>query len=180
MKKIIYLLPLMAVVCSCSHKTSSSVDSSVVAGYSSTTVPADLNGEKPVREPEMKTVRPEGMIPYATAFRMSGDYADNVAVTLNADGSLLYFPDPKDITADSRPVSLGNGWWLNNQGLGPNSVFTTYTFADYAELPAVPTIEQLKNSILPGAKVTQFIQLPYSIRDASDHIAEIKEYLKDK
>ena len=179
MKKIIYLLPLMAVVCSCSHKTSSSVDSSVVAGYSSTTVPADLNGEKPVREPEMKTVRPEGMIPYATAFRMSGDYADNVAVTLNADGSLLYFPDPKDITADSRPVSLGNGWWLNNQGLGPNSVFTTYTFADYAELPAVPDTQQLLKAVIPGAKVTQMVELPYRLGETEGNIDAIKEYLKN-
>lgn len=166
---------------SCSHKSTYIVkESSASGGYVRN---SDKFGEPttlPMNPPLKIMDVPSSAMPKATAFRMSGDYADNVAITVGSNGNLQYFPDPKDITADSKPINLGNGWWLNRQGIGYNSVFTKYTFAEYAELPAVPTIEQLKNSILPGAKVTQFIQLPYSIGDASDHIAEIKEYLKDK
>ena len=119
-----------------------------------------------------------GYLPNATAFRMSGNYANNVAITLTDDGQLLYFPDPTDITADSEPVSLGEGWWLNNQGLGPNSVFTHYTFAEYASLPEVPSPEQLKLSVIPGAKVTDFMELPIKIGEANNNIEEVKEFVK--
>ncbi len=103
----------------------------------------------------IRSAKPVGMRPKPTAFRMSGDYADNVAVTLDAQGNLTYFPDPRDITADSKPVPLGDGWWLNRQGLSGNSVFTRYTFEEYSKLKQVPSIKELKASIIPGAKVTQ-------------------------
>lgn len=120
------------------------------------------------------------VVPNATAFRMSGDYGNNVAVTLTPGGELQYFPAPSDITAYSEPISLGDGWWLNCQGLGPNSVFTKYTFAEYASLPQVPTPTQLKQAIIPGAKVTQFIELPMKLNDAVENLDAVKSYLKNK
>ena len=121
-----------------------------------------------------------GMRPNATAFRMSGDYSKNVAVTLAPNGDLLYFPDPTDITADSQPIYLGEGWWLNRQGFGANSAFTKYTFAEYAELPRVPSVEQLKNSIIPGAKVTEFVELPIKLDDAIQDPAAAAALLKNQ
>lgn len=173
---------LALVAGACSRKTTNTdSDSSVVMGYKTE---KDLNG-KPTTLPMKEKVRvmdvPKvNQLPPATAFRMNGEYQDNVAITINPEGVLIYFPDPKDITADSRPIELGDGWWLNCQGLSPNSVFTKYTFPEYAELPAVPTVQQLKNSVIPGSGVTQFIELPYTISQAAEHIPEIKEYLKDK
>lgn len=118
--------------------------------------------------------------PNATAFRMNGDYSKNVGVTLSPSGELIYFPAPTDITAYSEPISLGDGWWLNCQGIGPNSVFTKFTFAEYAALPEVPSPQQIKKDLLPGAKVTQFIELPMKLNDAVDHLDVVKEYLKNK
>lgn len=106
------------------------------------------------------------VVPDATVFRMSGDYAGNVAVTLNADGSLQYYPAPSDITPESAPYDLGNGWWLNRQGLSGNSVFTKWTFAEYAALPVVPTHEEIKAAVIPGARVTSFYRVPVSQSDA--------------
>lgn len=119
----------------------------------------------------------QSFLPNATAFRMSGDYSNNVAVTLSADGELLYFPSPSDITADSKPIKLDDGWWLNCQGLGPNSVFTKYTFAEYASLDVVPTPEQLKMDIIPGAKVTDFIELPMKQGEAISDLNAVKAYV---
>lgn len=104
--------------------------------------------------------QPVGMLPKPTAFRMSGDYSDNVAITLDSQGNLVYFPDPRDISADSKPTPLGDGWWLNRQGLSGNSVFTRYTFEEYSKLEHVPSIKELKAAIIPGAKVTQIRVLP--------------------
>ena len=119
------------------------------------------------------------MIPKASAFRMSGDYADKVAVSVDAQGNLTYFPAPSDISPVSAPVSLADGWWLNRQGIGSNSVFTKYTFEEYAALPNVPSVAELKAAIIPGARVTEVISLPFTIGEASDSIPAINEFIKN-
>lgn len=98
--------------------------------------------------------KPVSMLPKPTAFKMSGDYSNNVAITLNA-GKIVYFPAPSDISENSKPTPLGDGWWLNRQGISANSVFTKYTFEEYSKLKQVPSIEELKASIIPGARVTE-------------------------
>lgn len=169
MRKFICLVSSALLLAACSHKN---------------TV-ADTSANTPVTYPtyEKVPVKPRGgdtnmSIPNATAFRMSGDYANNVAVTLNDNGELLYFPAPTDITADSAPVELGDGWWLNCQGLAPNSVFTNYTFAEYAELPETPSPSQIKSHIIPGAKVVGFVELPMKLNEALDNISEAKQAVK--
>lgn len=121
----------------------------------------------------------QAFMPKATAFRMSGDYADNVAVTLNADGSLAYYPAPTDIMANSAPYNLGNGWWLNRQGLSANSVFTKWTFKEYENLKSVPTREEIKASIIPGARVVEMIQLPVNLSDAIANPSACKKYIPE-
>lgn len=121
----------------------------------------------------------EGMVLKATVFRMSGDYADNVAVTLDEAGNLAYFPAPSDVTSHSAPMLIGDGWWLNRQGLGANSVFTDYSFAQYASLQNVPTPEEIKAHIIPGAKVTEMMRLPIAAYDAMKMpAAELMQYIK--
>ncbi len=112
----------------------------------------------------------------ATLFKMSGDYANNVAVTLGPDGRLLYFPAPTDLTDESAPQEVGDGWWLNRQGLGASSVFTKYTFDEYRALKTVPTPEEIKAAIIPGACVTDFRQLVLPASEARG--LEPKELLK--
>lgn len=119
------------------------------------------------------------MIPKASAFRMSGDYADRVAVTLDGAGNLVYYPAPSDISAASRPTAIGEGWWLNRQGLGPGSVFTSWTFDEYRSLAKTPTPAEIKSAVIPGAVVTDFRRLPVSLTEASSlPAAELLRLLK--
>ena len=172
MPMIAFLLFFM----SCGHKH---VYTITTGNTQSVTINNNAKSINPTTEitPKVTGISPRN-IPSATAFRMSGDYTDNVGITIGKNGELTYFPDPKDITADSAPISLGNGWWLNRQGIGPNSVFLKYTFAEYAALPAVPSPNQLKIDVLPGAKVTEFIELPMNINEANDNIEAVKAYIK--
>lgn len=165
MKKLILILSVCMAVASCTHKTSAVEETAM----------SEVRPVKKVSAPRMGAA---AYLPNATAFRMSGDFSDNVAVTVGPDGELTYFPAPSDITADSAPIALGKGWWLNNQGIGPNSVFTKYTFAEYAALPETPSVTQLKEAIIPGAKVTEFIELPVKIGEAIRNIDEVKAYIK--
>lgn len=116
-------------------------------------------------------------IPNATVFKMSGDYADNVAVTLNPDGTLAYYPAPSDITVNSSPVALADGWYLNRQGLGSGSVFLTYTFEQYRNLPKAPSHEELLEAVIPGSSVTEFMTLPVSATEAFSNPEECLIYL---
>lgn len=157
MKKLLVVLPL-ALLAACAPKNNSMI-----------TVKADAPVEG------MPVV---GLMPKATAFRMTGDYADKVAVTFGADGRLVYYPAPSDISAASRPLDLGNGWWLNRQGLSANSVFTKWTFDEYAALKKTPSQEEIKAAVIPGARVSEMRQLPYTISEASSNLPAIREMLE--
>lgn len=184
MKKIIgfYIVSIMLVGCSHHSYIVKEGDDTVgskgvVLGYPKKIEEGKTEPQR-VRLPERGgDVKGLSYMPNATIFRMNGNYSNNVAVTLSPEGELTYFPAPSDITADSEPVEIGEGWWLNNQGLGPNSVFTKYTFAEYAALPEVPSVEQLKLSIIPGAKVTDFKELPVKLGEKIDPDI-VKDYLK--
>ncbi len=155
-KGMILALPLALALAGCSHKTQKTV--SVPAG----------TGETAQELPTvMKEGQPAAMMPKATAFRMTGDYADHVAVTIGDGGRLTYFPAPTDITANSAPLEIGDGWWLNRQGLGPGSVFTKWTFTEYRALKSVPTQDEIKTAIIPGACVSEFRRLDVTPNEAA-------------
>lgn len=185
MKRLLIIAGIAAMFASCTKHTyvvNSNDDSksrhSVTIGYPKNT---EEQRSGKVRLPELTGGTNESaFLPNATAFRMNGNYSNNVAITVSPSGELLYFPAPTDITADSEPIELGDGWWLNNQGLGPNSVFTKYTFAEYAALPEVPSVEQLKLSIIPNSKVTGFMELPMKIGEANSDLEAAKAYVKGR
>lgn len=105
--------------------------------------------------------------PKAVAYRMSGDYADNVPVTLAPDGTIISYPAPGDLTDRSAPLPLADGWWLDRRGISANSVFTRYTYGEYRALPVAPTPAELKASVIPGARVTVTLQLPMTVAEAT-------------
>lgn len=137
--------------------------------------------EKPVpTEIKMRMIGGGGnamAMPKATIFRMSGDYAGNVAVTLNPDGTLAYYPAVTDIMSNSAPYDLGDGWWLNRQGLSSNSVFTKWTFDEYRKLKSTPTREEIIEAIIPGAKVTAMQSIPINLSEAMRNPGQCREYL---
>lgn len=118
-------------------------------------------------------------MPKAVAYRMSGDYADNVAIALTPDGkSILSYPAPTDLRKDSAPLSLGDGWWLSRCGITQNSVFTTYTYAAYSALKQTPTPAELMKAVIPGARVTQIERLSMTPQEALADTAAVRAELR--
>ena len=182
MKKIFLLCLIIFSMVSCHRKLMNGTESGlIIEETDKTNFPKRL--ERPQKITDNRSLTGEeiqNFIPNATAFRMNGNYSNNIGVSIDSNGDLTYFPAPSDITADSEPVELTGGWWLNCQGLGPNSVFTKYTFAEYASFTTTPSPEQIKLEIIPGSRITDFIELPMKNNVALDNIDSIKEYLKDK
>lgn len=116
----------------------------------------------------------------ASVFKMNGDYANQVAVGVNSSGDLTYFPAPSDITQSSCPVEIGDGWWLNRQGIAKGYKFTRYTFSEYSSLKKTPSPEEILKAIIPGAEVTEFRMLDIPSSEAMERLTEIKEDLKIK
>lgn len=107
-------------------------------------------------------------LPKATVYQTNVDCAQNVAITIDpSTGQITYYPDPSDITPDSAPLQLDNGWLLARQGsAGTGTRFLRYTYTEYAALPKVPAIEELKAAIIPDARVTISQKLDITLAEA--------------
>lgn len=116
-------------------------------------------------------------LPRALAYRMSGNYASNVPVQLDADGNIVSYPAPADVRGQE-PVRLAAGWWLDRRGVSDRSVFTTYTYADYQKLTSAPSLAELKAAIIPGARVTRTVALPMSPSEALADTAAVNAFLQ--
>lgn len=117
--------------------------------------------------------------PKATAYRTNGNYSRNVMIRLAPDGSIAYYPAPGDITPASLPLAIADGWMLDRQGAASeNTAFLRYTYAQYAALPEAPALQQLKEAIIPGAKVIATMRLPWSVQEAAGDMTALKQYVK--
>lgn len=119
----------------------------------------------------------QAAIPRARVYRMNGDYADNVPVGTDGSGRIISYPAPTDVSAASRPMQLAGGWWLDRRGVGLHTVFTRFTYEEYAALPQSPSVAQLREAIIPGARVTAVEELPWTLREAVADTAAVNAWL---
>lgn len=164
--KILIFAAAASVLAACSHRSNPGVSGVASSASQPQVQPPMTVPPHAVQLPGQETGG-EAIVLKASAFKMSGDYANNVAVTLDDSGNLVYFPAVSDIRPGSKPTLIGEGWWLNRQGLGPNSVFTKWTFEEYMALPATPSPAEIKSAIIKGAEVTEFRQLPVPAAQAN-------------
>jgi len=92
--------------------------------------------------------------PYTSVivYKTKADYFDKVPITLSEDKSqIVSYPDPLDLTVGDQlalPIKLVNSFYLDKRGISLNTVFTNYTFKQYASLNKTPTLDELKQSII--------------------------------
>lgn len=117
-------------------------------------------------------------MPKAVIYRTNGDYSAYVPVTLNAqrDG-LVSYPAPSDLSDDSTPLSVGGGWMLDRRGgVGINTAFLRYTYAQYRRLSHVDA-SMLMQAIMPDARVTEVKVLPVTAAEAIADPEIINRYI---
>ena len=180
MNKAAYIVPLALVAAACSPKSNMRTitvpsSNSVAVGWSQGVKDPRIVNREPLSS------APVSAVLKASAVKIAPEYADKVGVTLDASGNLVYFPDPSDVRPQfSQPVEIGDGWWLNRQGIGPRSVFTDWTFEEYSKLKQVPSAEEIKSHIIPGSGVSEFQTLPFPAGSGTQHLTEIKKILNVK
>lgn len=119
-------------------------------------------------EMKLQSTRPLSFMPDAVIYKTNGDYNDNVPVTLNSNrDAVASYPAPSDLTADSDPIPLADGWLLDRRGITAKSVFTRYTYADYRRLAEAPSPRQLMDSVIPGARVMEIRALPMKVGEVT-------------
>lgn len=133
-----------------------------------------------VAEPEISTIsagRPmagtAAMMPKAVVYKTSAPSADLVPVQLNDKGELVSFPAPSDLTANSTPLPLTDGFWLDRRGITATSAFTRWTYAEYRAMKQAPSPAEILNNINPAIKVTTVMQLPMTLTEAEADTAVV-------
>ncbi|MBS1536485.1 MAG: hypothetical protein JST20_01900 [Bacteroidetes bacterium] len=64
---------------------------------------------------------------------------------------MVSYPHPKDIALGSGfpfPTLLHEGYLLDNRGIGKNVAFLKWTYEEYSQLTAVPSLDELYGMIL--------------------------------
>lgn len=131
-----------------------------------------------------RVVRDQGpltAIPQAVIYRTNGDYNDRVTVTLDASRSrLVSYPAPTDVTVASAPLVMTGGWLLDRRGgIGPNSAFLDWTYAEYSRLSATPSPAEILDHVIPDARVTAVLQLLMPATEAMTDTARVNDYIRE-
>lgn len=139
----------------------------------------------PVTEAEKVDLQPLAgtfALPPAVIYKTNGNYEDHVTAAYDpATRTFTYYPAPTDISVASQPMKMNNGWLLDRQGgIGPNTVFLKWTYAEYSHLKTVPTVQQLEQAIIPGARVTEVHSLDITANQAIADPASVNRLIAEK
>ncbi|MBO4581616.1 MAG: hypothetical protein J5701_04940 [Bacteroidales bacterium] len=87
--------------------------------------------------------------PPTIVYKVAKKYLDKVPINLNDEKTcIVSYPDPKDINESQLPTPLKKGYYLDNRGIGPNTVFLSLTYKEYATLQSAPDADQFSKLIM--------------------------------
>lgn len=113
--------------------------------------------------------------PPTIVYRTRMDVGDAVPMTLSGDGSeVLSYPHPRDLLKGdgyATPTQLEQGYLLDNRGIGPNTVFLRWSYAEYAAMDKAPSLEEL----LAGVEFRDPFEEMYDCGVRSKYVDPVKE-----
>lgn len=122
----------------------------------------------------------QSALPRAVVYRMNGDYINNVPITVSADGeSIVSYPAPTDLTPESMPLPVADGYLLDRRGINANTRFLRLTYEEYRALSQPPSIEQLKGDIIPDARVIDIHRLPITLNQALNDLPKVNQIISE-
>jgi hypothetical protein len=113
-------------------------------------------------------------------YKTKANYSDLVPVTMNeSKDRILSYPAPGDLYFNGElalPLKLKKGYLLDRRGIGPNSVFTSYTYEEYSRMKAAPSIQELGDWIIDKEPFVSMYDCS-SIRGSEDLAGELKRLI---
>lgn len=92
---------------------------------------------------------PARALAHVIIYKTKADYSNLVPVTMNRERTkIVSYPAKSDIRPSAKPVALADGWYLDRRGIGPNTVFTDYTYEEYSSLEKTPSASQLMEHVI--------------------------------
>lgn len=120
-------------------------------------------------------------MPFAYIYKTNGDFNDNVTAVYDfSDNRFITYPAPTDVSVDSEPLQLADGWLLDRRGgIGMSTVFLKWTYAEYSDLRSVPTLEELRDAIIEDARVVDVVKLNMTTFAAQKDTAAVNRYIRE-
>ena len=91
-------------------------------------------------------------MPTVVIYKTKQDYSLNVPVGLSEDKmKIVSYPAISDVKIGGKypyPTQLEDGYLLDNRGISQNVAFLSYTYEEYAALPATPSVSILMEKII--------------------------------
>ena len=91
-------------------------------------------------------------MPAVVIYKTKKDYSQNVPVGLSEDKmKIVSYPAISDVKIWGKypyPTRLEDGYLLDNRGISQNVAFLSYTYEEYAALPATPSVSTLMEKII--------------------------------
>lgn len=143
--------------------------------------PQPLPPVETVQAPAQTPLGGKRAMPRAVIYRTNGDYNENVAVGYDrTTGTFITFPAPSDVSVASEPIRLIDGWLLDCRGgISENTAFLKWTYRQYHELKSTPSIEELRQAIIPDARVTRVETLDITNIAAQADTARVNRIIRD-
>ena len=114
-------------------------------------------------------------------YKTTGDFSRLVPVIMNGERTqIVSYPAPTDLVYQGKPalpVSLADGYLLDNRGIQPNVVFTSFTYEEYAALSVAPTMDELMKKIVEKYPLTEMYYC--GRRDNFRDINELNKLIND-
>lgn len=132
--------------------------------------------------PQAILAGPVRAMPRAVIYRTNGNWNNNVTVNVDpATGQLISYPATTDVDAESAPLVLRDGWLLDRRGgVNPSTTrFLRYTYARYHGLAQTPSLQQILDSIIPEARVTQTMTLDMTTFKAQTDTAQVNRIISE-
>lgn len=121
--------------------------------------------------------------PRVFVYKTKADYSNLVPVQMDESRTrIVSYPHPNDLTRGDKlclPTLLEEGYWLDNRGIGERVAFLSYTYEEYSQLPAVPSMEELLSHIVAKYPLTEWHECG-RWTDYQDIISELNILIKQR
>lgn len=115
-------------------------------------------------------------------YKTTKDYSKNLPLVMNdAKDKIVSYPDVSDVSKRGEittAIQLREKFLLDEFGLSKNSVYTSYTYEEYAKLKETPRIEELMNSIIDKEPFTAMYNC--GIRNNFKTTKELNGFIKEQ